>query len=62
MSVMEEADQIDQVLVLCRYKGEPEKNAHYAIRHNEELTLESSLWLTEMFRSFILQRFDTKED
>ena len=58
MSVMEEAEEIDQVIVLYRYKEIlPDDNARYGIQHNDDCTLKDANWLVDMFKGWLLQRF-----
>lgn len=63
MKVMEDAEEIDEVVILYRYKELlPNDNAHYAIQHNEECTLKDANWLVDMFKSWLHQRFSGRED
>ena len=67
MSVMEDAENLDQVVILYRYKPtEPDPNkdphCHYGIQHNKEVTLETANWLVSMFQGWLLSRFYSRDD
>jgi len=53
MSVMEDSDEIDQVLIIYRKKGSTVDKGNYAFHQNQELTLETSLFLVEMFKAWL---------
>lgn len=62
MSVLEEAERIDQIVILYRYKGTAgEEPAHYGIHNDKDMTLESVNWLVDVFKGWVLGRFQEKE-
>jgi hypothetical protein len=61
MTVLEDAENLDQVLILYRYKDSTEDNAHYAFHHNEDMTLESCNWLVDHFKAWVIGNFRIRE-
>jgi hypothetical protein len=58
MKVLENADDVDQIVILCRHKGlEDTDNAHYSIQHNEDLTLESVNWLIDTYKAWLFSYY-----
>lgn len=53
MKVMEDAEDIDRVLIFYRKKGSTQDNGKYAFHQNQELTVEESLWMVEMFKAWM---------
>lgn len=62
MKVMEEADDIDQVLVFYRKKGSTQNDGKYGFHQNEELSVESALWMVEMFKAWMFSCSKTEDE
>jgi hypothetical protein len=60
MDVMEEAEQIEQVLVLYRYKdSNTTDREHLGSASNDELTVRDGNWLVDCYKNWVTRSIES---
>ena len=59
MEVLEKAEELDQVLIIYRYKDSGDEREHLGCSNNDSLTVRDGNWLVDTYKNWITRANET---